>query len=129
MTEIRGPKLGNDVEKTGGDYAHLTNTTVRSFGWESVTVNVNDRETKQPKTIVSNVSGVVQAGKCHCAEISWKVLANCYQASCWLLWVHQAVERQLFSTSSLTAWLKDQQTCLSLFTSMEARPPPKLSKR
>lgn len=129
MSEISGPKLSNDVEKAGGDYAHLTNKTIRSFGWESVTVNVNDRETKQPKTIVSNVSGVVQAGKCHCAEISWKALANCYQASRWLLWVHQAVERQLFSMSSPTAWPKDQQMCPSLFTLMEARPPPTFSKR
>ncbi|TLD38185.1 putative ABC transporter [Venturia nashicola] len=63
MSQLLVPQLSNDVEKAGGDYAHLTNTTVRSFGWENVTVNVQDRESKLPKTIVSNVSGVVKAGE------------------------------------------------------------------
>ncbi|KAJ9659565.1 hypothetical protein H2201_007314 [Coniosporium apollinis] len=52
-----------DVEKSGGDYAHLTNTTVQGFGWEGVSVTVKDRVTKQPKIILSDISGVVKAGE------------------------------------------------------------------
>ncbi|KAL2354972.1 putative ABC transporter [Cryomyces antarcticus] len=52
-----------DLEKLGGDYAQLTNTTIRSFGWEGVTVTVKDRQTKQQKTILSDVNGVVKSGE------------------------------------------------------------------
>jgi ABC-type multidrug transport system ATPase subunit len=53
-----------DVEKTAcGDYAHLSNTTANSFAWENVSVTVKDRQTKQPKTIVNNINGIVKAGE------------------------------------------------------------------
>lgn len=52
-----------DVEKDAGGYAHLSNTTIRSFSWEGVTVTVRDRHTKQLKTILSDVSGVVKSGR------------------------------------------------------------------
>lgn len=52
-----------DVENNAGDYADLTNTAIRSFGWEDVTVTVKDRQTKQPKNILSDVNGMVKAGK------------------------------------------------------------------
>ncbi|OCK81639.1 putative ABC transporter [Lepidopterella palustris CBS 459.81] len=52
-----------DIEKNTGDYAHLTNTAIRSFGWEGITVTVKDRETKQPKDILSDVNGIVKAGE------------------------------------------------------------------
>lgn len=56
--------LVNDVEKASlGDYAHLNNDTVQSYSWENVKVTVKDRETKQPKDILSNVTGFVQAGE------------------------------------------------------------------
>ncbi|KAL6399575.1 hypothetical protein AUP68_18125 [Ilyonectria robusta] len=41
---------------------HLLNTTVKNLTWRGVTVTVKDRETKQPKTIVDNVEGIVEAG-------------------------------------------------------------------
>ena len=53
----------SDVENNAGDYADLTNTAVRSFGWTGVTVTVTDRQTKQPKDILSDVNGIVKAGK------------------------------------------------------------------
>ncbi|KAF2472557.1 ATP-binding cassette transporter-like protein [Lindgomyces ingoldianus] len=57
-------RVSVDVEKdAGGDYAHLTNTAIRSFGWENVTVTVKDRSTKQPKDILSGVNGIVKAGE------------------------------------------------------------------
>ncbi|KAK5004521.1 hypothetical protein LTR28_008800, partial [Elasticomyces elasticus] len=52
-----------DVEKWQGnaDYAQLTNHNVRSFGWKGVTVTVKDRVSQQPKTILSDVNGIVKA--------------------------------------------------------------------
>ena len=52
-----------DAENNAGDYADLTNTAVRSFGWTGVTVTVTDRQTKQPKDILSDVNGIVKACK------------------------------------------------------------------
>lgn len=54
--------LKEDLE--GGDRAdaHLINTTVKNITWSAVSVTVKDRETKQPKTIVDHVEGIVQAG-------------------------------------------------------------------
>lgn len=54
----------SDVEKMiGGDYAQLTNTNIRSFAWKGVTVTVKDRQSQQPKTILSDVNGIVKAGE------------------------------------------------------------------
>lgn len=47
----------------GGDYAQLTNTNIRSFAWRGVTVTVKDRQSQQPKTILSDVNGIVKAGE------------------------------------------------------------------
>ena len=55
--------MAPDVEKNGGDYAHLTNTSIKSFGWEGISVTVKDRQTKQPKDILSSVNGMIKAGK------------------------------------------------------------------
>ncbi|KAF2870169.1 ATP-binding cassette transporter-like protein [Massariosphaeria phaeospora] len=53
-----------DVEKEAHfDYAHLSNNVVQDFSWENITVTVKDRETKQPKEILSGVNGLVQAGE------------------------------------------------------------------
>lgn len=54
----------SDIEKMiGGDYAQLTNTNIRSFGWKGVTVTVKDRQTQQPKTILSDINGIVKSGE------------------------------------------------------------------
>jgi hypothetical protein len=55
--------LTPDPEKSAGDYAHLTNDTIRTFGWEAASVSVKDRTTKQPKAILSGVNGLVKAGE------------------------------------------------------------------
>ncbi len=51
-----------DVEGQAVAEAHLQNTSVSSIVWKEVTVTVKDRETKLPKALVENVSGVVEAG-------------------------------------------------------------------
>ncbi|KAI7261954.1 putative ABC transporter [Hortaea werneckii] len=54
----------SDIEKMiGGDYAQLTNTNIRSFGWKGVTVTVKDRQTQQPKNILSDINGIVKSGE------------------------------------------------------------------
>lgn len=54
----------SDIEKMiGGDYAQLTNTNIRSFGWKGVSVTVKDRQSQQPKAILSDVHGIVKAGE------------------------------------------------------------------
>ena len=55
----------HDVEKdtVGSDFAHLTNHVVHSFSWQNVFVTVKDRISKEPVDILSNVSGIVEAGE------------------------------------------------------------------
>lgn len=53
--------LSVDLEKGAGD-EQLKNTTVKNFAWRNVTVTVKDHKTKQPKELLRNVRGVVQAG-------------------------------------------------------------------
>ncbi|KAF2861199.1 putative ABC transporter [Piedraia hortae CBS 480.64] len=53
-----------DEEKVlGSDYVQLTNSDVRSFSWKAVTVTVKDRQSAQPKTILSDVNGLVRSGE------------------------------------------------------------------
>jgi len=53
-----------DIKNTAdGDYTQPTNRNVRSFGWKGVTVTVKDRQSKQSKTILRNVSGIVKSGE------------------------------------------------------------------
>lgn len=55
-----------DIEKQngGGAGSHLLrNTTVHNISWSGITVTVTDRETKQPKTLLDNVHGYVEAGE------------------------------------------------------------------
>jgi len=52
-----------DIEQKVVDDCHLLNDTVRNFVWRGVKVVVKDRKTKQPKTILEDVAGVVEAGK------------------------------------------------------------------
>ncbi|KAL1875208.1 hypothetical protein Daus18300_003279 [Diaporthe australafricana] len=55
-----------DIEKQRGGAAGshlLRNTTVHNISWSGVTVTVTDRETKQPKTLVDNIQGYVEAGE------------------------------------------------------------------
>ncbi|KAL2680953.1 hypothetical protein Neosp_008556 [[Neocosmospora] mangrovei] len=52
-----------DLEERPVAEKHLFNTTVKNLTWRGVTVTVKDRETKEPKAIVDNVEGVVEAGE------------------------------------------------------------------
>ncbi|EDN99528.1 hypothetical protein SS1G_02382 [Sclerotinia sclerotiorum 1980 UF-70] len=52
-----------DVELAAVDDEHLKNTTVRNLIWKNVTVTVKDYKTKEPKAILDDLSGVVEAGE------------------------------------------------------------------
>ncbi|KAJ8062967.1 hypothetical protein OCU04_008212 [Sclerotinia nivalis] len=52
-----------DVELSAADDDHLKNTTVRNLIWKNVTVTVKDYKTKEPKAILDDLSGVVEAGE------------------------------------------------------------------
>jgi hypothetical protein len=52
-----------DVEQRGHDNSYLENQIVQSLSWKDVTVVVPDRETKNPKEILSAINGEVAAGK------------------------------------------------------------------
>ncbi|KAJ0320082.1 hypothetical protein Brms1b_003389 [Colletotrichum noveboracense] len=53
----------HDAEMMGAVGAHLLNTSVQNISWEGIEVTVKDRETKQPKSIVHRVDGLVEAGE------------------------------------------------------------------
>lgn len=57
--------LNIDIEERAGD-GHLINTTVKSFAWRDITVTVKDHKTKQPKSLLWNVNGIVKAGMSQC---------------------------------------------------------------
>jgi hypothetical protein len=52
-----------DVEQRGHENFYLENQIVQSLSWRDVTVTVSDRETKEPKEILSAISGEVAAGE------------------------------------------------------------------
>ncbi|KPM46008.1 hypothetical protein AK830_g531 [Neonectria ditissima] len=52
-----------DVEQRPVAEKHLVNSTVKNLTWRGVTVTVKDRVSKDLKTIVDNVDGIVEAGE------------------------------------------------------------------
>lgn len=60
-----------DIERQALSKSLLGNTTVQNFAWRDVTVTVKDRVTKQPKAILENVSGIVNAGEVFCVIASF----------------------------------------------------------
>lgn len=52
-----------DVEQKAVGDSSLRNDTVRNFTWKGLTVTIKDRKTKEPKDILANVDGYVEAGK------------------------------------------------------------------
>jgi ABC-type multidrug transport system ATPase subunit len=51
----------SDVENGCNDY--FRNKIVRSFLWTGVTVKVKHRQSKEKKTILSNIDGMVKEGE------------------------------------------------------------------
>jgi hypothetical protein len=53
-----------DPEQQAVADEHLNNSMVKNITWSGVTVTVKDRESKQPKRIVDDAAGAVEAGEC-----------------------------------------------------------------
>jgi len=51
-----------DVEKWAGENVQLNNTTARDFVWQDIAITVKDHKTKQPRTLLQGVNGIVKAG-------------------------------------------------------------------
>ncbi|MCJ1311212.1 hypothetical protein MMC25_004883 [Agyrium rufum] len=61
--EVEYPqRMERDVELGNGDEL-LMNAEVRDFSWRDVNVTVKDRVTKQPRNILSNISGNIISGE------------------------------------------------------------------
>ena len=59
----KSPKMADIEKMMGSDYAQLTNLDIRSFCWKNITATVKDRQTQQPKDLLSDVCGLVKAGE------------------------------------------------------------------
>lgn len=54
-----------DLEQKGVNDAYLMNHEVKNFSWKGVRVTVKDRHTKEPKHLLEDVDGLVEAGTLH----------------------------------------------------------------
>jgi hypothetical protein len=61
--EHKARSLLEDSEKRTVDYLQLENTSIQSYSWEHISVEVKDRKIKQPLKLLNNVSGYVAAGE------------------------------------------------------------------
>jgi hypothetical protein len=54
----------SDLEREGGDEAHLTNATVRTLTWDIEKVAVGCRlfAESKPEPLIANINGAAQAG-------------------------------------------------------------------
>lgn len=74
----------------------LLNTPVETLSWSGLTVTVKERETGQPKTLVDNVEGIMQAGWFPppiFTNQGWLLSINCLQVNAALSWAHRGAAR------------------------------------
>lgn len=57
------PSDAVDLERRFLNNEQLANNTVQSYSWRDCHVVVKDRKTGQPKSILTDASGIVKAGK------------------------------------------------------------------
>ncbi|KAI4775479.1 putative ABC transporter [Aureobasidium sp. EXF-3400] len=55
--------LSSDTERQNSHEFYMFNDVVHSLSWSNITLTVEDRSTKQPKDLVSNVNGRIKAGE------------------------------------------------------------------
>jgi hypothetical protein len=60
-------KASRTLDLEQNDSGHfLMNETVRNFSWQGLTVTVKDRETKESRDLLNDISGDVQHGVYPC---------------------------------------------------------------
>lgn len=74
--EASSPTLDGDIEDA--DSRFLMNHSVKNFSWSGLTVTVKDRQTKEARDLINDISGDVQQG------MSWDTWANLI---CWHRWL------------------------------------------
>jgi hypothetical protein len=55
--------VSSDTKRQNSHEFYMFNDVVHFLSWSNITLTVEDRSTKQPKDLVSNVSGRIKAGK------------------------------------------------------------------
>lgn len=60
---------GVDLEQGNGDF--LMNTSVKSFSWSGLNVTVKDRQSKEPRDLIHDISGDVRQGNLFELGLSW----------------------------------------------------------
>jgi hypothetical protein len=55
--------VSSDTERQNSHEFYMFNDVVHSLSWSNISLTVEDRSTKRPEDLVSNVSGRVKAGK------------------------------------------------------------------
>ncbi|KAI4741755.1 putative ABC transporter [Aureobasidium sp. EXF-12298] len=55
--------VSSDTERQNSHEFYMFNDVVHSLSWSNITLTVEDRSIKQPKDLVSNVSGRIKAGE------------------------------------------------------------------
>lgn len=60
--------MSSDAEKQTSTKLYMLNSVAHSLSWANITVTVKDRATHEPRDLISNVSGRVQAGTCICSS-------------------------------------------------------------
>jgi hypothetical protein len=64
MNKQRTANPPPDTESQNNHKFHVHNGLVHSLSWLNISLTVEDRSTKQPKDLVANVCGRIEAGKC-----------------------------------------------------------------
>jgi len=85
----------DDVEMVAGSSSsQLTNSDIRTFAWKNVVVTIKDRQTGDPKKILSVPGGIVKAGKApRQARSIWTRDADESQGNCLHSWGRAVQER------------------------------------
>lgn len=63
MHNSMSANASSDTERQNSHGFYMHNDIVHSLSWSNITLTVEDRSTKQPKSLISNVSGSIEAGK------------------------------------------------------------------
>jgi hypothetical protein len=56
--------LSLDMESQSNHEFHVHKDLIQSLSWSNISLTIEDRSTKQPKDLVANVCGRIEAGKC-----------------------------------------------------------------
>jgi hypothetical protein len=56
--------LSLDMESQSNHEFYVHKDLIQSLSWSNISLTVEDRSTKQPKDLVADVCGCIEAGKC-----------------------------------------------------------------